>query len=155
MAAARLRGIHFENQIQTILNRTRLKVYREAEVTRMYGSNITAVDHMLKIDGKLLICIQDKYQEKNISIQQTTHFIYSVNTISRISKMPCIGIYLTKSRLSGPSMEAFIKENKNNNKNRFVEISGETFDILSTKLSKYLHTQNIFMYDSEGDCFMQ
>lgn len=145
-------GIIFENYVHKELKKTRLSVYTEHEIINTFGNHITAIDHMIVLDN-INICIQDKYCKDTINITQVSHFMQTVNTVSQIMNKPCIGIYLSKSKLTGPSNNAFTINNQMNI-NQFIEINGNTEKELINNLMEYLYSIQIYMYDNDGDCIM-
>jgi hypothetical protein len=145
-------GIIFENNVHKELKKLKYPIYTEREIINMCGNHVTAIDHMIILDN-FNICIQDKYCKDSINISQTNHFMQTVNTVSQIVNKPCIGIYLSKSKLTKPSNNAF---NNNNeiNMNKFIEINGSTEKELINNLMEYLYSNQIFMYEPDGDCIM-
>jgi len=145
-------GMIFENNVHKQLKKIKYPVYTEQEIINMYGNHITAIDHMIVLDN-FIVCIQDKYSKDPITIDKTNHFMQTVNTVSQIINKPCIGIYLSKSKLTGPSNNAF---NNNNqiNMNQFIEINGNTEKELINNLMEYLYSIQIYMYENDGDCIM-
>ena len=145
-------GLIFENNIHKHLKMTIYPVYNEREIMNMYGNHITAIDHMIMLDYGCL-CIQDKYSKEPINITQTNHFIQTVNTVSQIINVPCIGIYLSRSKLTGLSNNPFVANNHMNMTN-FIEINGNTEKELINNLTEYLYSIQVYMYDNQGDCIM-
>jgi hypothetical protein len=145
-------GMVFENNVHEQLKKTNFPVYTEREIINMFGNHITAIDHMI-VNDDFFLCIQDKYCKDPINISQTNHFMQTVNSVSQILNKPCIGIYLSKSKLSGPSNNAFMANNQFNI-NQFIEINGNTEKELIDNLTEYLYSIKIYMYDDDGDCIM-
>jgi hypothetical protein len=145
-------GIIFENNVHKQIKKTKYPVYTEREIINMFGNHITAIDHMITLDN-INICIQDKYCKDPIPIDKTNHFMQTVNTVSQIINKPCIGIYLSHSKLTKPSNYAFMTNNQLNI-NKFIEINGNSEKELINNLMEYLYSIQIYMYESDGDCIM-
>jgi hypothetical protein len=145
-------GLVFENCVHTQLKKTNYPVYTEREVINTFGNHITAIDHMIVLHN-INICIQDKYCKEPINIGQVSHFMQTVNTVSQMVNKPCIGIYLSRSKLTKPSNNAFITNNQMSI-NQFVEINGNIEKELINNLMEYLYSIQIYMYDNDGDCIM-
>jgi hypothetical protein len=145
-------GMIFENNVHTQLKKTKYQVYTEREVINMFGNHITAIDHMIDLDN-VCLCIQDKYCKDPITIDKTSHFMQTVNTVSQVINKPCIGIYLSHSKLTGPSNNAFVMNNQMS-MNKFIEINGNSEKELINNLMEYLYSIKVYMFDNDGDCIM-
>lgn len=151
MLSAQERGKEFENRVHFLLETTNNKILRENDIRNKYGKNITGIDHLI-ILSNFLICIQDKLEKKPVCVKDIHHFIHCTNDIRKIEDKKCIGIFLSKMELSGPSKEAFENEKKENRK--YVSITGSDEDEILNNLKKILHRSGIFFYESDGSCIM-
>jgi len=118
MTTSRQKSSDFQNKIQKLLMKTRLTVFREIDIKQNFGQNISGIDHLIEFDN-LCICIQDKFQQTNISETQTENFITCVNNLSNILKKKCIGIFISNVDLSITANQKIIIEN-NKNYNEFI-----------------------------------
>lgn len=147
-----LKGLLFERKIHDLLLMTQFNVLSEKEVIKKYGSNICAIDHMIEF-GDFILCIQDKHQQTSASISQINHFICCVNNVSFITKLRCVGLYITINGLSKPSLDTFKLENSKNN-NFFHEINGKNEEDVIFNLAYYLHENSVYLYDESGLAIM-
>lgn len=140
-------GIAFENNVQESLKQTNLNVLREKDVKRIFGNDITAIDHLIIYDN-LYIAIQDKWQNKKPSVDQINHFILCVKNIKQKTNKKIIGIYLSNFELSGPSQNAF---NRNSSIDcNFMSIYSQRQNVLLHKLMEFLYSNNIYYYDIDN-----
>jgi hypothetical protein len=138
-------GIDFENRIHEILLMSKIKVYREKDVKTIFGMNISAIDHLIFFDDKI-ICIQDKWLNTKPTVDQINHFVYCVNQINKYKKdYKCYGLYLSKLPLTAPSQISFDEEH-------FLNIHDENQDIIIIKLIRYLYKFKIWIYDNDNCC---
>ena len=151
-------GRIFESKVQNVLEQTRIKVLNELEVKRLYGNNITAVDHMM-IYNNTCYCFQDKWVNNSISISDFNHFTKCVEYIASSNNMYGVGIYISNKALSLPSKTQLETENhkfqSGQSRTIFHSISDLNEYKLLDKIHMFLHhTYQIVMYDKDGDCIM-
>ena len=92
------KGRLFEKCVHYYLEKTNITVLSEAEIKRKYGMHITAIDHLIELDS-YIICIQDKYEKKTISVDKIRSFSQCVTDIHNKTYKRCYGIYLSKKKL--------------------------------------------------------
>ena len=139
--------------IHSYLESTKLVVHREKDVKSLFGSNNSAIDHMIVTDT-FIICFQDKWMVSKPTISGINHFIQCVNNISRIESKKCYGIYLSNLPLTNDANKAFIAENSINNNLNFISINDNEQDKLVQKLFYFLYSVGIFIYDDDNCCRM-
>jgi hypothetical protein len=142
----------FENTINDILQMTNKNVLRELDIKRVFGNDITAIDHLINNED-FILCIQDKWCIAKPTSPQVIHFIKNVNDISIIMNKPCIGLYLSKMPLSHPSLNAINRANVQN-KNYFLSIYDISQDNIYNLLKQFLYNYNIWLYDDDGSINM-
>ncbi len=154
--SGQLEGKLFEEKVHSLLSNIRTtELLREKDIRRKYGSHISAIDHMLILDN-FCICIQDKWLKTTISNKDYNHFIvclYDINQILQLNNKKIIGIYLSKLPLS---REALVRYNEENNKQiiKLYCFDNENQEKLLKDLHLFLHSNGIFLTDSEDDCMM-
>ena len=90
----------FKNKVQTLLEQTRKKVYREPEINNKYG--LTVINHMMIFNNdKYFLCFYDKIGNNSITIAEFNNFVRDVNTISNTKQMTGIGIIISNKSLYG------------------------------------------------------
>lgn len=141
-------GRKFEDYVHLFLTRTYKEILREKDIKKRFGNNNSGIDHLI-ISDNICICIQDKYEETSASISKVNHFILCVQNIQKQINKKCIGIYLSRLKVSGPSENSFIDQNKTNNDIYFVNIYDENNELLMYKLMCVLYEYNIFIYDDD------
>lgn len=144
-------GKNFEDKIHKFLCKTKKQIYREIDIRRRFGQNISAIDHLIELDN-LYLCFQDKYQKTSITNAQVGHFITCVNNISDISMKKCIGIFISNNDLSSVSKQQIDFEN-NKNKNEYIIIYDDNYGNLIKKMLHYFYSNKLYFYDGE-DCIM-
>lgn len=163
MTTAQKNGFNFEDKIQYRLETTKLKIYREIDVKRIYGKHVTAIDHLFYDPEKqILICVQDKWLSSKVSNKDFNHFVTCVNTIANDSKKNnykiILGLYVSNNGLSSCAIPQFDKENEkfyNYETNiKFYDIYENTENILIDKLLYFIHNYRFYAYDLQGDCIM-
>jgi len=145
-------GRLFEQHVHKMLLLTRHQVLSERDIINKFGNHITAIDHMIDLNN-VVLCVQDKFQQANISISQLNHFTHTVNCVSDITNKKCIGIYLSKSGLSKPCIESMSFENSKN-KNYYKSIYSNSEDELLFRFALYLYDNNLYLYEENGDIVM-
>ena len=77
--------MNFKNKVQTLLEQTRKKIYREQDITNKYG--ITVINHMMIFNNdKYFICFYDKIGNNSIALGEFNTFVANVNNISNIKQ---------------------------------------------------------------------
>lgn len=155
------KGCNFEQKLHDILEQTKCKILREADIKRKYGVNVSGIDHLI-YHKKIIICMQDKWQSKTISIGDFNHFSKCVEEISKhpdsVNIINFIAIYASNQNLSANSREQFDKENERyrnkTSKIRYYTCYDSDENVIISKLQHFLHKNCIFLYDAEGDSLM-
>jgi len=151
--SARENGFIFESKIQNILESTKYQVFSEHKVRSIFGSSITAIDHLLITDN-ILFAFQDKWIKSKPSVDQIHHFIHCVSNVYEKTNKQIIGIYLSKNILSKPSQQSFDYINNNSTKQiYFFSIHNnneEDCSLLLYKLMEMLYSYNINYYDDDN-----
>ncbi len=145
-------GLVFENNVHKQLKMTKFPVYNQKEIINMFGNHITAIDHIIVLDYGCL-CIQYKYYKDNINIAHINNFMQTVNTLSQMINVPCMGIYLSHGKYLGQDNNVIFANNQMN-MNNFIVIYGKTEKELIDNLTEYLYSIQVYMYDNQGDCIM-
>ncbi len=152
VSCPRALGYIFEDEIHELLVQTKLQVLREKDIVRKYGLNVKGIDHLV-YHPDYIICIQDKTVSSSIVLSSVNHFINCVESISYSEAKKCIGIYLSKNGLTGPSRTA-IQDANLRNRNLFLHLEDEDLEYLKFKLLDLLYSNQIYIYDSEDCLFM-
>lgn len=126
MLAVRNKDRHFEDKVEETLTpqalgffledkvnetlKSHLRYYdfilREKEVKSKYGVNNSGIDHLISINN-YIFCIQCKWENISSPIGKVNHFLMCINNIAKEHpEKKCIGIYLSKLPVSGPSERA-------------------------------------------------
>lgn len=102
-------GRLFDDKVNKALN-SHLRYFDfiliEKEVKSKYGVHNSGIDHLVSI-REYILCIQCKLENTHSPIGKVNHFLMCINNIAK--KHPekkCIGIYLSKLPVSGPSEKA-------------------------------------------------
>lgn len=140
-------GLEFENEIHNILSKTKLQVLSEKEIVKKYSRINNGIDHLMYANN-YIICIQTKWTKANPDLSKINHFIKCVDNISQIEKIKCIGIYLSKQKITSIANNAFEFENKKN-LNHYLSINGEDKKTIINSLTKLLYENEIYLYDDE------
>jgi len=146
----RILGIEFEENIGSLLKKTKALVMNEREIRQKYGNHNSAVDHLIEFKNKRFY-IQDKWRESKPSISDINHFIQVVNNISQDSNNKCDAIYLSKMPLTKGGIDAFSEQNQKQDKIYFSSISSEDQSNVIHKFSEFIYRNGIWYYDNE-DC---
>jgi hypothetical protein len=145
-------GIIFENEIHELLVQTKFCVLREKDIVRKYGQHVKGIDHILYHEN-YIICIQDKTLSSSIVLSTINHFINCVESISYKEEKRCIGIYLSKLGLTGPSRISLDDANTRN-RNTFLHLEDMDLEHLKYKLLDLFYSNQIYIYDSEDTIYM-
>ena len=163
MISAQQNGFNFEDKIQSRLETTGIKINREKDVKQIYGSHITAIDHLFENDNnEILVCIQDKWLSTKVTNKDFNHFSTCVNTISTHNKSNnyklILALYVSNNGLTMPSQTQLEFENiKFNNKKsiiKYYNINDTSEQRLIDKVQNFIHKYKFYTYDSQGDCNM-
>jgi len=163
MTTAQKNGFNFEDQIQNRLETTKLKIYRELDVKRIYGKHVTAIDHLFyDAEKQILVCVQDKWLSCKVANKEFNHFVTCVNTIANDSKghdyKLILGLYVSNNGLSSCAIPQLNKENDkfdNYQTNiKFYDIYDNIEINLIDKLLYFIHNYKFHAYDYQGDCIM-
>ena len=156
MISAQDLGRYFEDEVHlTLCNRLSksINVLREKDVKNIFGANNSSIDHCL-ISDNYIICIQDKWESRPACISKINHFLMGLQNIAKKNThLQCIGIYLSKLPVSGPSHEAL-----NSSDIECINIhciDDEKFDSIIEDLFIFIHHRGFFSYDSEGCIIMR
>ena len=158
MFSPQLKGKIFENNIHNFLSKTRHELLMNETQIRAIDSTITAIDHLL-VSNNVYYCFQDKILKTTISISDFNHFIKCVEKVSTKINHSCkiYAIYLSQTDFSSISNKQFNEENA---KYKYGLSTIEYIKIINNKdsiieyLQQFLYSNNIFSYDTEGDCLM-
>lgn len=152
--SAQQEGILFEEKVHSLLSNIRTtEILREKDIRKNYGSHISAIDHLFIIND-YCICIQDKWLKTTISNKDYNHFIICLYDINqRLINKKIIGIYLSKYSLS---KEALVRYNEENEKKiiKLINFDNEDQNKLLKKFHIFLHSNGVFLTDSDGDTIM-
>ena len=149
-------GFDVENLVHQNLINNQLNTYREKEIKRKYGMNISGIDHLFsthhfKTNDIQYVLIQTKYKNKPISISDCHHFIKCCYDIydfeKKFYKMTCI--MLSKNGLSRPSKQSFNQENNKQENLNFVDLNGEDSGKMIYKLNLFL-IENDLMFSTKN-----
>ena len=153
MISAQDLGRYFEDKVHLTLCKSlndSIYVLREKDVKKNFGSNNSSIDHCL-ISNDYIICIQDKWESKSASISKINHFLMGINNLSKLKpNLRCIGIYLSKLTVSGPSLEAL-----SINDIKCVNISGGNMEGIIEYLLSYIHKYGFYTYEDDGSIIMR
>lgn len=136
-----------KNKVNDFLKSTGLTYYDEKYITSQNPS-LTEIDFVLNVNDSN-VCICSKFINPAPSSSTITKFISNLNLIKQITNKETYGILLLKSDISQDSQIQLetcpieIMSLKNNDK-----------EILYKMFVEYMHFNNIFSYDNEGDTFM-
>ena len=160
MVSPQAHGIKFENEIHQLLNKTKPDVLLTEKQIRQKYPTITAIDHLL-IANNICFCFQDKWLKTNISNSSFNHFAKCVETVaSKINNNLRLvyGVYISNNDFSSIANKQFDEEN---NKYKlglsnivYIKINSVNKDNIYNNIHELLHSNNIFMYDKDGDCIM-
>ena len=150
-------GKNFETEVHDFLSHTKYDILLNEKEIRNIDSTITAIDHLLCINDTIY-CFQDKWLKNTISNSDFNHFIKCVENVSSTVNNKIYAVYISNNDFSSIANKIFIEENnKYNNSGSNIEyIKINSFDkkILFKKLHYFLHLNNVFMYDEDGDSIM-
>ena len=161
MVTPQKNGFLFEDKMQSKLETTNLKIYREKDVKNFYGKNITAIDHLFYNDD-IIVCIQDKWLSCKVSNKEFNHFVSCVNTIVNDNKTYkfklVLGLYVSNNGLSSCAIPQLDKENNkfdNYQTNiKFYDIYENNETNLLDKVLYFIHNYKFHAYDYQGDFIM-
>jgi hypothetical protein len=139
-------GINFENEINCLLCLTDKKILREQEIVNIYGNNCFGIDHLIYCDN-FIICIQDKWTNKNPSLTDAQHFLSAMRNIYRIQNKRIIAIYISKTPITERAYNEFKNEEKYLNY-KFYKLCSENQNIIYKNLMKFLYSLKIYFYDN-------
>ncbi len=151
-------GMIFENDIHNFLSKTRHDILMNETQIRKIDNTITAIDHLL-VSNNIYFCFQDKRLKTNISNSNFNHFIKCVEKVSAKINHSCkiYAIYLSFTDFSSIANKQLEEENAkyiNGSNIEYIKIIGLSKDIIINKLEQLLYSNNIFSYDTDGDCVM-
>ena len=150
MSFAQKQGYLLENNIHSLISRTKCKIFNENEIVRMFGITCYGIDHLIETND-FDIFIQDKWTNTKPSLQMIRYFIGTVQTINLVKNKPCYAIYLSKLPISSNALKAFFDENIKQSIVKFISFSDENMSNLMYKLSYWLYSNKIYYYDDSGD----
>lgn len=113
----------------------KIKIFRENDITRIYGNIAYGIDHLIYIDN-YMICIQDKWENKKPSIRDINHFISAINMIcNKTNKELLLALFISKQKFSKTGTNIFIETNNNYSNDIYFNIYDDIMDnlILKTK----------------------
>ena len=147
---------NFQNKVQTLLEQTHRKIFHKQDIINKY--NVTMIDHMMIYkNDKYFICFYDYVGNNSLTIEEFNNFTYSVNIIANAKQMTGIGIIVSKKSLCLSSKNQLDIENNKFQKESFTYYYSfcELNEVkLLQKVQNFLHSKQIYMYYSDGDCIM-
>jgi len=144
------RGFEVENLVHQHLISHEINVFREKDIKKHYGMNISGIDHMyfthhFCTNQIQYVLIQTKYYNKPVSIKDCHHFIKCCYDIYHLEKglysLTCI--MLSKNGLSKPSKKSFQDENIKQKQLSFIDINGVNSDEMIYNLNTFLTQQHL------------
>ena len=163
MLSAQQKGRLFETEVHEFLQRTNPEVLMTEKEIRNIDNTITAIDHLL-ISNDIYYCFQDKWLSSNISNSDFNHFTKCVEKISTIinseNDINCkvYAIYLSNTDFSSIALKQLNEENEKYNLGlsniEYIKINHFYKNTLLLKLHTFLHSNNLYVYDINGDCMM-
>jgi superfamily II DNA or RNA helicase len=125
-------GIELEQKvhesIQTISQK--IKIFRETDITRIYGKIANGIDHLILINDKM-ICIQDKWEKRKPCIRDINHFTSAVDMIcNKIDKELLLVLFISKKKFTKTGNNIFVENNKNIPSDIYVNIYDDDMDNL-------------------------
>jgi hypothetical protein len=159
MVSAQAHGIQFENEVHKLLQNTKHDVLLNEKEIRKQEPTITAIDHLL-IANNICFCFQDKWLKTNISNSNFNHFSKCVEkvAIKLNNSMKIYGVYICNNDFSSIANKQLEEENNKYKLGQsiieYIKINNMVKDVIYDTIQKLLHSNNIFMYDKDGDCIM-
>lgn len=162
MISAQVHGIKFENEIHQLLNKTKPDVLLTEKQIRQKYPTITAIDHLL-IANNICFCFHIRNANikwlTTISNSSFNHFSKCVETVaSKIINMKVYGIYISNNDFSSIAEKQLQEENNKfklgHSNIEYIKINNSSKDNIFNSIHNLLHSNNIFMYDTDNDCIM-
>ena len=157
MLSAQMNGIVFERDIHKFLSKTRHDILLTETQVRKVDNTITAIDHLL-VANNVHYCFQDKRLSSKISNSDFNHFVKCVEKVSAKTDDKIVAVYLSFTDFSSIANKQLEEENakylNGTSKIEYVKINDVDFKSIKNNLQYFLHSNNIFLYDEEGDCIM-
>lgn len=152
--SAQAYGRQFESEIHAFLTKTKPDfLLNETEIRKHYPA-ITAIDHLL-ISNDICYCFQDKWLSSNISNSNFNHFSKCVEEVAKLINKYIYAVYISNVDFSSIADIQFNNENsKPNRQIEYVKINDSNKKNIFKKLQYFLHSNNVFVYDDEGDTVM-
>jgi hypothetical protein len=151
-------GIIFENNIHNFLTKTQHNILMNETQIRAIDNTITAIDHLL-VFNDVYYCFQDKILKTTISISDFNHFIKCVEKVSAKlnHNYKIYAIYLSQTEFSSVANKQFNDENTKYidgiSTIEYIKIINNK-DAIIKNLQDFLYNNNVFSYDTDGDCLM-
>ncbi|AYV82927.1 MAG: hypothetical protein Hyperionvirus3_73 [Hyperionvirus sp.] len=149
---AQEQGFALEELIHDRFTKYGIKCPREAEIKKIYGETITALDHQLSY-GDRIILLQDKYRNSAPDLASINHFNHCVDEIK--SKHPgteISAIYVSKK---SPTKPAFISLSNKGNKsisNNGKDSKEDLINLLEPHVLLFFKIQDEKMKDQIKKC---
>ena len=129
-------------------------ILKEKEVKSKYGVNNSGIDHLISINN-YIFCIQCKWENISSPIGKVNHFLMCINNIAKEHpEKKCIGIYLSKLPVSGPSERAL-----STNDIYSINIHNNGSDDINSiieKLLEYFHYDfGVYSYEYDESLIMR
>lgn len=157
MYSPQMNGIIFEKDIHKFLSKSRYQMLLTETEVRRIDNTITAIDHLLVVND-VYYCFQDKRMKSTISNSDFNHFIKCVEKVSAKTENPVVAVYLSFTDFSSVANKQLEEENtkydEGKTKIKFVKINNYDYKLIKKDLQYFLHCNNIFLYDDDGDCMM-
>ncbi len=164
MVSPQMNGMIFEKEVHEFLSKTKHDILLNETQIRKIDNTITAIDHLL-IANNVCYCFQDKRLKTNISNSDFNHFVKCVEKVAtKISKeynnFKVYAVYLSFtdfSSIANNNLRSLEEENAETVKDydiEYIKINDQIKDNIIKKLHYFLHSNNVFLYDTTGDCIM-
>ncbi len=152
-------GKQFENEVHSFLSKIKSDLLFNETQIRKQDSTITAIDHLL-IANNIIICFQDKWLKSTISNSEFNHFCKCVEKIAMYisagaNNMKIYGVYISNTDFSSIAERQLDDENNKIGSNiEYIKINNNDKNVIFKKLHYFLHSNHIYKYDEDNDCFM-
>jgi hypothetical protein len=129
-------------------------ILKEKEVKSKYGVNNSGIDHLISINN-YIFCIQCKLENTPSPIGKVNHFLMCINNIAKEHpEKKCIGIYLSKLPVSGPS-EIALSTNDIDSINIHNNGSDDINSLIEKLLVFFHYVFRIYSYEYDESIIMR
>ena len=134
-----------------------IPIINRQEIISLYGNQFTNIDFIIKAPTQLLV-IKLAFKVPNIDViteDETHKLVDATKHLSDMFNIKCSGYFIGNVKMADKAYDIFKKSKQQfTGQLYFAFCCDANQDKLNQKILKMLYSNQLYMYDADGDCIM-